>query len=535
MSDGAKYADFREGIKTINEFLIDLIGALIPGIIFIFSIIFSIIVPIIIIFEGQFINVTNTNVSKVDLLVSNILQGWFWMVLFFTILILAYAIGNIFYRLDIKKIDRKSFNYEKRRCFVDEIRPKIETLLGWHNFRYIRLKYLYRAFHTFIYHVFARNKKMVTKNIKKERGKFIADYWLLLVDHLSNKDREILAMNKPIFTNLLIKKSPNEAVKILNNLAYFIYQNKNGIIVDLVHENDKTENLKKGKVKKQKGNTINETKVEEVLKKIYEMYEVEKDNEQAEIIEKFLHPYMSTSILKDYIKIDNSVKNDKADNAAYLVAAGWYFIFLLRSEAACDNGKDCQFPYEYYNTYLIKRGENHLLDHVKWCNDERSRSKNALNKLKLKLQLIAPADYNILVKNEAHIRMSSSSWYVSRAIMKISGFIAITMIVMLLFYIFKDKIFECFTFIKNLGNNAFFEMPVIPLIIAVIIISLPSMVFFLNLFIYNSAIKYLHYQRLREIFFVLQVYDEYFGEGCLNVGRRKNDRELLKERNSIQK
>jgi hypothetical protein len=231
---------------------------------------------------------------------------------------------------------------------------------------------------------------------------------------------------------------------------------------------------------------------------------------------------MKTKEFSDLIK-----KGQESEETYKLLAIGWYFLFLLRSENACDNKLDCQFPYEYYNTYLIKREETHLLEYAKhWCKDERARSKNALNRLKLKLQIIANQDYNILIKNEAHIRMSSSSWYVAEKNMWINA------IILLIFFILP---FWKPDFCQNMY-----------------LIVLPGLMLFLNFFRYRSVIKFLHYQRLREIFFVLQVFDEYFGEGCiyrnietedneneknnknekdntLNRYKRKNDAELLKE------
>jgi hypothetical protein len=151
-----------------------------------------------------------------------------------------------------------------------------------------------------------------------------------------------------------------------------------------------------------------------------------------------------------------------------------------------------------------------LLEHTTWCEAESSRSKNALNKIKLRLQLVANKDYNILVKNEAHIRMSSSSWYAAKMNWKI-GWVSIVLLILIV--LFKDKpiveSLNCPHILSVIRNNF-------------VVFLFPASVIMLNRHIYKASIKFLHYQRLREIFFALQVYDEYFGEGCVNRNKRKN-------------
>ena len=482
----------KESIKTINEFLIDLIGALIPGIIFLFSAIVSLILPaLILIFNPPANSNEGESVKKIDLLISNVFQGWFWLVIFFTFLILAYAIGNIFYRLDIKKIDRKSFKYEKKRCFCNDIKPIIHSILGKYE----------------------KREQDKTKIPDKERdlNRFINKYCFLLEDHLSKNDRYLLDdKKKSLYEELTEKKKVEKTkaeaekmnaeemqaeemqneetqskdirlIKCLNEIAYFVYNNKDK---NVFGENNELKDLQ----------NVNE-----------------RTEESNKIITKLLTPYMKKNSIKK--ELNNKNRCEK------LYAIGWYFLFLLRSENACDNEQDCQFPYEYYNTYLIKRKETHLLEYAEhWCKNEKSRSKNALNRLKLKLQLIAGQDYSILVKNEAHIRMSSSSWYVAGQNMWISGVFS----VLLLGYIYLQNL--------NLW----------------IVILFPILMLLLNWFIHRSIIKYLHYQRLREIFFVLQVFDEYFGKDCIyrsqdtqenvaNCYKRKNDINLLEKLHELQK
>jgi hypothetical protein len=511
---GNKIDNTKDSIKTINEFLIDIIGALIPGIIFLVSTIVSIIFPLLIIVYNQ-LPESNDSVDKIDLLI--FAQGWFWLVVFFTLLILAYAIGNIFYRLDIKKIDRKSFQYEKNRCFCYEIIPIIKGLKEDKKKEDKKIKYARSKLY------FVIKRRFFLRNIYKEPfsfDRFIEKYCLLLIDHLSKTDRKYLQKHKQSFCSLFKKnKNKNSAMEDLNTIAYFVYKSKDENVINLIHEEIEAMETEKNEKEettdsiwsKLKMKSSPQNKQEQDFSDKY----IGKWKEQNEILSEFLKPYMKTKDFPDFTKEEQECEK------AYILAIGWYFLFLLRSENACDNKQDCQFPYEYYNTYLIKREETHLLEYAKWCKDERARSKNALNRLKLKLQLIANQDYNILVKNEAHIRMSSSSWYVAEKN------IWINVIILLIFSIllfWKPDFYQ----------NMYF------------IIILPVLMLLLNFFIYRSVIKYLHYQRLREIFFVLQVFDEYFGEGCiyrkietednknekgdiLNRCKRKYDAKLLKD------
>jgi hypothetical protein len=438
MSKENNYADnSRDSVKAINEFMLDLVGALVPGVIFLFSVIICIIVPMIMLYIPSLSQGNGEN--RADLFISNIFQGWFWLVIFFTFLILAFAIGNIFYRLDIKKIDKKSFGYEKKGQYKNRILQIFEDI--------------------------------IKKDNEAKKNAFFERYFELIYNHLPEKDRESLYEKTDEKLEIIEEERKKAWKKLkpekpdfswLNTIAYNLYK-------------DKKEPVLKDK-------------------EIRGDFQQAVEEEQLELLKKVLKP-------------QNKFLSSKGDINS-LIAIGWYFLFYLRSEVACDNETDCQFPYEYYNTYLIKRNETHLLEHVGWCYDESSRSKNALNKLKLKIQLIAHRDYNILVKNEAHIRMSSSSWYVSKTNMLMS--------VISLILIF-------FVIIINNNSCCYMNWSKLTDIKNIIILFLPVLIFLFNIFIYRSVIKFLHYQRLREIFFVLQVYDEYFGENCANRDKRKND------------
>ncbi|MEG1693585.1 MAG: hypothetical protein RR312_09390 [Bacteroidales bacterium] len=205
-------------------------------------------------------------------------------------------------------------------------------------------------------------------------------------------------------------------------------------------------------------------------------------NEQKQEIDNFFG--------KD-LKYHTSTKDGDTINN-YYVAMGWFFIFSLRIEFACDSSENCQFPYANYDKYLTKRNQNELIEYINW-NDERVRSKNAMNQLKIELQINFPKQYKILVKNEADIRMASSSWIAATVCLWPLG-IAVS-------------IYMAFLLIKLFYAN---DLPMynnIDVTVVIISIFLSLMMLALNIYIKKSILIFIHYQRLREIFFTLKVFD----------------------------
>jgi len=419
IEDNNQYYKHADNIKTINEFLIDLIGVLVPGGLFLFSIIISFIIPVIMIY---FHDITK-NSTKMSLLDSNVFTGWFWMVLFFMFLILSYAIGNIFYRLDIKDVDRLSFIRQRKKIYKDKIEPFID-----------KKKYHFK-------------KKFHFKKIEDDKLEdFIKEYFGLLLYHWK-EDGRFLDRDKQIWIEKFeeLRKKEIEDKKIiiiLNKIASLLYEKKFPEALILLDNGSLSNPI----------------------------------NNSSDKVKYFLTPF---------------IKPEK-ENYSEFLALSWYFLFCLRSEVACDNEEECQFPYEHYDTYLSKRGELNLIKFVTWCENKDSRTKNAINTLKLKIQLKSKEAYNILVKNEAHIRMASSSYRVADMICSVLSVAIILIIIVLLVLFFFEKKFSIAMSIEYV----------------IVILSMPVSVLLLNRFIKKSVIEFLHYQRLREIFFVIQVYDE---------------------------
>ncbi len=73
--------------------------------------------------------------------------------------------------------------------------------------------------------------------------------------------------------------------------------------------------------------------------------------------------------------------------------------------------KEVQFPYSNLAEYLKHRGFDYLVDDIYWKNEKNRRSKSFINQLKTRISFYFPDSTFQIIKNEAHIRFSSSMWY----------------------------------------------------------------------------------------------------------------------------
>jgi len=96
------------GVKLVHELMIDIMGSMIPGVLFIFSIIVCLVLPCVIC-----MSVFPKENAYTDSFYS-IFDGWFWVVSFFTFLILSYIAGHVFYRSDIRKADKANVQLHMR-------------------------------------------------------------------------------------------------------------------------------------------------------------------------------------------------------------------------------------------------------------------------------------------------------------------------------------------------------------------------------------------------------------------------------------
>lgn len=173
-------------------------------------------------------------------------------------------------------------------------------------------------------------------------------------------------------------------------------------------------------------------------------------------------------------------------------------ILNIQSELGCLTEENCTFPYVYYHKYLLKRNLSDYLDEVTW-NADHTRSKNVINNYKIEIQMFAPEGYALVRKNEAHIRMSSSTWHMAQPLKWIMGLMSLAMLVMFVLNLYKLlPCSECCCyglFTTYYGSFLSFLLPF-------------SMLTFL-IYIQQRITHFIHYQRMREIFYTISIYDDY--------------------------
>ncbi len=153
----------------------------------------------------------------------------------------------------------------------------------------------------------------------------------------------------------------------------------------------------------------------------------------------------------------------------------------------CANEDDCEFPYPDYDKYLEQRELTHLLPFVLWKSNKRARSKTYVNLLKVRLRHYFPDKCGQIVRNEAHVRLASSTWYVSIILMWI-GAGALTLSIASLLWSQPEAPEEW-------PAHLAWHMPA--LVAPVVVVAVSA-------FAWWTIRGFLHYQRLREVFFVLE-------------------------------
>jgi hypothetical protein len=146
------------------------------------------------------------------------------------------------------------------------------------------------------------------------------------------------------------------------------------------------------------------------------------------------------------------------------------------------NERECEFPYPRFDHYLKSRGLDHLVPIAAWCTTGK-RTKNFINLLKIRLDFWHPAKCASVARNEAHVRLMASMWFMSRALQfvalggcvvsSITYFAAVTM---------------------HLTHPVLVLVPTAP---ALLILAIATLTRFI-------IEHFLHYQRVREVFWVLE-------------------------------
>ncbi len=159
---------------------------------------------------------------------------------------------------------------------------------------------------------------------------------------------------------------------------------------------------------------------------------------------------------------------------------------------------DIEFPYRFLFEYLNHRNLTHLSSFIPWKgrkkNTHKFRTKTFINILKVRLYFYFPEQVGQIRRNEAHVRLMTSIWYVTRAVKKLSIRIGVPIgIVSLLIALITNLDYQ----LLSLSFSSDFTKGLFALFISIT-------VFFVFKWMKIKVEEFIHYQRVREIVYVLE-------------------------------
>lgn len=392
------------GTKLLNELMVDIIGALIPGFLFIIVVFISVVLPLIIYYDGD-------NGFMEDIFGS----GGFWWVLLIICVFFSYVVGHIFYRADISVPDKKDVKRQVKR-FLKNVKKSLKS------------------------------SDCSDGDIKKYKDLLIWEINIL-------KGRLGKIIDEAKSSNTGVEKH----LKYLSDACL-------GAINELNDGQFDTDN-------------------------IYTVLFPEDMTEQS----KFQLSPNSESIIKEYKDYFDSMEHTCSEDLLNLVIC--YCILHNQMDIGCATSDRGEFPYINYYKYLLKRNLLEPLEHVNWYKTEY-RSKNKINSLKIQIQIFANEAYALINKNESHIRMSSSTWHMSFLLLLVT-IVSFVSFAAILCYNMLSCSCTCNMCLCNIDNGHYMA------------VLLPLVMFLLVLYIRYSITHYIHYQRMREIQYTLQIYDQF--------------------------
>lgn len=437
------------GVKLVNELMVDIMGALIPGVLFLFSSLACLAFPLFCYCgfpmfpsEGGYPN------------------GWFWVVLFLTFLILSYVIGHIFYRSDIKEPDRADLCRQQEK-FLIEFKKKV-------------------------------NK--IKKTSDKEAIGYVARLLRAEIEPL--RDHFPTSLDKNTQAGIYSEEFKTACDKAIDNIGKILNINKF----------NKTYNY---------DSHILLILFPEEGKEKYNACEYDSLSDRSRTV---LSNYEKEIMHKLKIKVDKETSSINYADDWLLKLSVCYSIQHFQNEAGCATEERCDFPYISYYKYLLKRNETELLRYVTWSTFN-NRTKNKINKYKIEIQMFATNAYSILNKNESHIRMAASSWHVINAITKlaifmmlITGFPIVAKIVLTSAEFFSYEPTEINLMIQiqaSMQSIVNFYSQSSESLYLCIAFAFPCGVYISLKYIQKRIILFIHYQRLREIFHTLFIYHQW--------------------------
>ena len=456
-------------VKFAHELMVDVLGALIPGALFLFCIILSIVFPII---------CYSTQKNNFGFLMKD--GDWFWIVAFLSFLILSYVLGLIFYRADIKLPDKADIRREqekKLKAFIDGLPVHDETDKGKSSgnkmlseakrLRYAatllegEIKPLADALCEYEKFIKEQSDDMLKKSREPygEKFKKCCDDAVEIIKHIkSNPLKYVEAQNiynqfktysSEEITNLKKLRRCVLCIMFPETIANFDEKDsKRNDAENIGEEKKQTESID-SKLESNFPNNTGDEQYYDIAKELFpEMDEVPFRSRSVLINTVKIVPMVECHTTKDKagwfrrfrlrIRLNQINQNSRFEEKRiqkrresdpgffelfnmFMVS---YLILHMQNESGCATERRCDFPYMSYYKYLLKRRLYSLLRYADWATSS-ARTKNQINKYKIDLQLHVPNAYAVIIKNESHIRMASSSWHVARVIRRLSWVVLI--------------------------------------------------------------------------------------------------------------
>lgn len=181
--------------------------------------------------------------------------------------------------------------------------------------------------------------------------------------------------------------------------------------------------------------------------------------------------------------------------------AGWPF---WKGEAVrAKFGSAMDYPYPHLRQFLAARGHFDLLKYVPWCGDYGipgkvgKRSKTQINIIKQRI--ISMGNNSLsrdLIRNESHIRLLNSLWYIFRFLQEISLFFILIQLYLVLSYMFHIVV-------DNGGISITISLVEVEKYCSPVPLIVFMIAFFTVWFLKRNIVKCFHYVRTRELVMVL--------------------------------
>lgn len=418
----------KTGFSFADDLMVDITGALFPGLLFIIIILIGVVFPL------STLNVGSSLTFQLNF------SGSLWWVIFISLLIVSYVIGHAFFRADVIEPDR--------RDICRRIREELEK--GKNRYQQV---------------VHNRDKKQkdelydeIEKELRNQTNAFATTLTnsQMLDSHCSG-------------TSESQRKETVEFYRLLKKFCFNATEN------EIIEGNDYPSAVLKvlfpEEVRRLEGLGLKKS---------------DEDIESSDLNESI------QKTLKRYREIICSTNRPVA-NEGILKMIVCSCILNIQSELGCISANNCTFPYVYYYKYLLKRNLSSYLDEVTW-NADNSRSKNVINNYKIEIQMFAPEGYALIRRNESHIRMSSSTWHMAQPSKWLLGIVS--------FVKFISLITNGNSIIIFLNSEPDSYMPFFTFLIPF------SLLLFL-VYVQRRITHFIHYQRMREIFYTICIYDDF--------------------------